>query len=216
MSRVDDGGAKLGLRERKKVKLRENIVRCAVELFEQRGFDETSIDEIAERAEISPSTFFRYYATKEEVLLGADAALLQILIGCVSESFGRRPSLNGVMDGFLEFAQRFDGMQDDLSRRRARLLSVSESVQARAAHSQLLWERAVAEELARIDRLSKPELRHEILASTVMGAYSVAVVRWRKQRRERLVELLRAAFAELLGLLGDSDGESARDDAAGG
>lgn len=197
MSRVEDGDVKLGLRERKKVKLRHSIVRCAVELFEQRGFDETSIDEIAERAEISPSTFFRYYATKEEVLLGADAALLEILIGCVGESFTSSPNLRGVTDGFLEFAQRFDGMQDDLSRRRARLLAASESVQARAAHSQLLWERAVAEELARVSGLSKPELQHEVLASTVMGAYSVAVRRWRKQRRDQLVDLLRETFAEL-------------------
>ena len=61
--------AKTGLRERKKQKTRESIQRTALRLFEKRGYAETTIDQIAAAVEISPSTFFNYFPTKEDVVL---------------------------------------------------------------------------------------------------------------------------------------------------
>jgi AcrR family transcriptional regulator len=61
--------AKLGLRERKKLKTREAIQREAMRLFQKYGYEETTIEQIAAGAEISPSTFFNYFPTKEDVVL---------------------------------------------------------------------------------------------------------------------------------------------------
>lgn len=58
-----------GLRERKKAKTRAAIQAAALHLFERQGYDATTVDQIAERAEISQSTFFRYFPTKEDVVL---------------------------------------------------------------------------------------------------------------------------------------------------
>jgi AcrR family transcriptional regulator len=58
-----------GLRERKKVKTRAAIQRHALRLFRVQGYDATTVNQIAEAAEISPSTFFRYFPTKEDVVL---------------------------------------------------------------------------------------------------------------------------------------------------
>jgi AcrR family transcriptional regulator len=58
-----------GLRERKKRKTRWAIQEHAVRLFVQQGYDATTIEQIAEAAEISPSTFFRYFKTKEDVVI---------------------------------------------------------------------------------------------------------------------------------------------------
>jgi AcrR family transcriptional regulator len=63
------GGVARGLRERKKAKTRAAIRREAMRLFREQGYDETTVEQIAEAAEVSPSTFFRYYPTKEEVVL---------------------------------------------------------------------------------------------------------------------------------------------------
>jgi AcrR family transcriptional regulator len=62
----------LGLRERKKAKTRAAIQRHALRLFREQGYEATTISQIAEAAEISPSTFFRYFPTKEDVALYDD------------------------------------------------------------------------------------------------------------------------------------------------
>jgi AcrR family transcriptional regulator len=58
-----------GLRERKKAKTRAAIQAVALHLFERHGYHATTVDQIAELAEISQSTFFRYFPTKEDVVL---------------------------------------------------------------------------------------------------------------------------------------------------
>ncbi len=58
-----------GLRERKKLKTKEAIQREALRLFQEQGYEETTIDQIAAAAEISPSTFFNYFPSKEDVVL---------------------------------------------------------------------------------------------------------------------------------------------------
>jgi AcrR family transcriptional regulator len=60
----------LGLRERKKVRTRAALQRHALELFTEKGYRDTTIEQIAAAAEVSPSTFFRYFATKEDTVLG--------------------------------------------------------------------------------------------------------------------------------------------------
>jgi AcrR family transcriptional regulator len=60
----------LSLRERKKVRTRAALQRHALQLFTEKGYRDTTIEQIAEAAEVSPSTFFRYFATKEDTVLG--------------------------------------------------------------------------------------------------------------------------------------------------
>jgi AcrR family transcriptional regulator len=71
-----------GLRERKKLKTRESIQREAMRLFRKNGYDKTTIEQIAAAVEISPSTFFNYFPSKEDVVLydAYDPVIASLLI----------------------------------------------------------------------------------------------------------------------------------------
>jgi len=76
----------LGLRERKKIQTKETIQREAYRLFEEQGYANTTVEQIAEAAEVSPSTFFRYFPSKELVLMADDLDRVTI------EALSRQPA----------------------------------------------------------------------------------------------------------------------------
>ncbi|GAA4608492.1 TetR family transcriptional regulator [Actinoallomurus liliacearum] len=78
---------RLGLRERKKLKTRRSIQEHALRLFQEQGYEATTVEQIAEAAEVSPSTFFRYFPTKEDTVLTDeyDPLILEALRGQPAE-----------------------------------------------------------------------------------------------------------------------------------
>jgi AcrR family transcriptional regulator len=81
----------LGLRDRKKIRTRDTIRREAMRLIEENGYANTTIEQIAEAAEVSPSTFFRYFPSKEMVLMAND--LDQVTIDALEQQPPEIPSL---------------------------------------------------------------------------------------------------------------------------
>jgi AcrR family transcriptional regulator len=67
-----------GLRERKKAKTRASIREHALRLFREQGYTATRVEQIAEAAEVSPATFYRYFPTKEDVVLQDDLDVLTL------------------------------------------------------------------------------------------------------------------------------------------
>lgn len=100
---LEGNGEATGLRERKKAKTRAAIQQHALRLFREKGYGETTVEEIAEAAEVSPSTFFRYFGTKEEV------ALYDFLDPFIIPAFrAQPPELNPIQALRAAFRQVFE------------------------------------------------------------------------------------------------------------
>jgi AcrR family transcriptional regulator len=86
------------LRQRKKDRTHHDIAEAAWALFLQRGYEQTSVNEIADRANVAPRTFFRYFPTKEAVLF---PEIDEALDG-VAQEFRRRPASEPIMVSLFE------------------------------------------------------------------------------------------------------------------
>lgn len=73
---VQTRSQRLPLRERKRLQARTRIVRAAEELFDERGFDAVSVTDIADRAEVGRTTFFRHFGDKQEVVFAQEQELV--------------------------------------------------------------------------------------------------------------------------------------------
>lgn len=93
MTGVMMGSSVPGLRERKKQRTREALIGAAYELFGRNGFDATTVEEIAEAVEVSPRTFFRYFATKEDCAL----SMMDDQAAAMEAEFEARPANEPVL-----------------------------------------------------------------------------------------------------------------------
>jgi AcrR family transcriptional regulator len=110
--------AHAGLRQRKKDSSRRAIEDAAWELFAEQGYDETSINDIAERANVAPRTFFRYFPTKEALMYPQFDELLQ----SVRDEFRKRPVDEPVITSlFGSFEVLSGSLEGEASRARERM-----------------------------------------------------------------------------------------------
>lgn len=83
-----------GLRERKKQRTRNALLRVALELFTTQGYEQTTVDEIADAVEVSQRTFFRYFTSKEEVAFAVQRMVEEHFVQALVE----RPAQEGPLD----------------------------------------------------------------------------------------------------------------------
>ncbi len=97
-----------GLRERKKQRTRDALTRAAMELFTTKGFEQTTVDEIAEAVEVSQRTFFRYFANKEQAALALEDQIEGRFLAALHERPAGEPPLEALRHAVL-------GVWDDVS-----------------------------------------------------------------------------------------------------
>lgn len=107
-----------GLRDRKKLRLRETLVDAAIRLFEERGIDGTSIDDIAEATDVSRATVFNYFPYKEAILVEIGALLVSDIAAHAALHRRRsvRQALYDLADGIATIAEQHPGVVPYIAR----------------------------------------------------------------------------------------------------
>lgn len=163
-----------GLRERKKAKTRAAIQEHALRLFREQGYDATTVEQIADAAEVSPSTFFRYFPTKEDVV--AYDALDPVIIAAWRSQPEDMPPISAFRNAMVEVFGSMSSDQIDEMMSRGRLLFSEPELRQAAVHEMIRGAQMVVDELAA--RLGRPaddfELR--IFAGALMGGLMAAMV----------------------------------------
>lgn len=149
------------LRARRKEELRREVSKHALDLYAQRGYEETTVDDIARAVGISQRTFFRHYATKEETVLFESKSLAEALAEVDFERMSALDALTAVQDVYREMVARLDSGEDERSRDAQRLIATNPTLRqaASARHSAIM-------EVAR-GRLATA-LRDQLLARVVV------------------------------------------------
>jgi AcrR family transcriptional regulator len=165
MSSVETSSTKLGLRERKKQQTREKIARVALELFAERGYDETTLADIAEAAEIAPRTIFAYYECKDDILLCEELTFLSELKRRLDE----RPPGTTTVDTLREFVSSLEA-PDESAKRRKQIMTANPALQKkmRATHADL--EPMLAESIAKDLGAAPNDIRPLLVAASMTAA----------------------------------------------
>jgi AcrR family transcriptional regulator len=108
----------------------ERLRGAAMELFVERGYEQTTVAEIAERAGLTSRTFFRYFADKREVLFDGAASLQAALVGALSAAPADASAMEAV-SAALDGAGRELGERHDLARRRQAVIAANAELRER-------------------------------------------------------------------------------------
>jgi AcrR family transcriptional regulator len=172
---ASDAGDELGLRDRKKLATRARIHREAVTLALEHGVDRVTVEGIAAAADVSPRTFFNYFATKEDAFIGADPTVAQRLAAAVVARPAKESALTAVRVVLVDHLAALEA-DEELWKMRRRLAAGEPALAARLAGANDRLEGALVD--AAYERTGADparDLRPALGARVAMAAVRAAV-----------------------------------------
>jgi AcrR family transcriptional regulator len=172
---------------------RNRLAEAAMDLYAERGFDNTTVAEIANRAGLTERTFFRHFADKREVLFGGSGALHDLLVTTIADAPASMPPIDAVAAGVEAMASLLNSLE--YSRKRQVIVNANPELQERELIKMASLASATAETLR---RRGVAEPAASLSAEAGIAVFKVAFVRWIDGANDRpLGELIRESFDEL-------------------
>jgi len=185
---MTEGGAELGLRERKKLRTRQLIADTARRLFAERGFEQVTVAEIARDAEVAQATVFNYFPTKEDLFYSRLEAFEEQLLAAIRD---RAPgqSVLGAFAGFLldqggVLAMDTPGGDDAATaqiRTVTRVITDSPALLARERQVFDHYARALAALIAEDTGAEEGDVASRVVANSLLGLHRALIDRVREQ-----------------------------------
>lgn len=186
---------------------RGEIERVALGLFTERGFEATTVEEIAAAVGVGRRTVFRYFPSKNDIVWGDFDGVIARLRTHLAE--GEDLALMDALRRGAVLSNRYPDDQLPELRRRLTLITSAPALQANSMLRYASWRRAVADWAAARLGLTADHLVPETISQAALGASMAAFTRWVGHPREDLGELLDAAYL-LLGAGPPEPGRPAR------
>jgi AcrR family transcriptional regulator len=173
----------LGLRERKKLQTRAALIEAALALCDRQGFEATTVEQIAAAVDISPRTFNRYFATKEEVVLGP----IEDMVTAVVAALDKQPRTGNEIEALCRaHIQVFEQAQAqhppsplfEQFMVMNRIIAAAPSVRARSVEMGEWKMASVRRKVAERMHLAESDLRVRVVMSTWSGLMQVAMDQW--------------------------------------
>lgn len=178
--RLPEAERRLSLRERKKLKTRTAIRDATYRLIKEQGYEATTVEQIAEEAEVSPSTVFRYFPTKEDIIITDEYDVL------VEDLLRSRPADEPVLESVrwairqsmaMQVADTPEYAQEEMKLRTGLMVSVP-AVRSRAMESMSVTGRLLCRVLADRTGRDPDDLEVRVYAMGLMSALLEAVLYW--------------------------------------
>ena len=187
------------LRERKKARTRAAIRQQALRLFREQGYQATTVEQIAAAAEVSPSTFFRYFPTKEDVVLQDDLDTRML------EAFSRQPPglapVPAIRAAAKESFTSFGADEMAQIRETTELMLTVPEIRARAMDEFARTMEVIAEAVAKRVGRSPADLPVRTLAGAIVGVIMSVTMPWSDWTSERVGDDMFTRIDEALALL---------------
>jgi AcrR family transcriptional regulator len=188
-------GREMSRRDQKKLATRRALSAAALRLAFERGPNQVTVDEIADEAEVSARTFFNYFASKEDAMVGIDPTIIEFMRArLIARPVGEPP--------LLALRNVLVPPEGDIVRiaewwtRRARLVGAHPSLLPRHLAAVFELERALIEAI--VERTGEDDLYAAIAVTAAVNTFRLAVFRWEAAGRDQpLADALDEAFGHL-------------------
>jgi AcrR family transcriptional regulator len=175
-----------GRRERKKQQTREKIARVALELFIERGFEQVTVTEVAEAADVSVNTVYNYFPTKEDLFFGLNQPMEASLAGIVRQrekGESLLTFLRQLLLGSLEPMKAMPSPEQDSTRQQVfRVIRESPTLQARGRQMTESVEEDLAHALAEDMGTESDDIVPRLVAHLILTLYSRIFAEYARRR----------------------------------
>ncbi|GAA4996925.1 mycofactocin system transcriptional regulator [Pseudonocardia tropica] len=174
---------------RRPVTSRSEIEHIALEMFSDQGFEHTTVDDVAHAAGIGRRTFFRYFASKNDIAWGAFDEQLVRMRAVLAAQPSDLPTLEGVRRAVLEF-NHVEPDEQPWHRRRLRLILQTPALQAHSTLRYASWREVVADYVAERRGGDASDLVPQSIGHACLGVCIAAYERWLADDGSELADLL--------------------------
>jgi len=153
---------------------RGRLEKAAMELYVERGFDETTVAEIAKRAGLTERTFFRHFADKREVLFAGAAMLQELLVGAVADAPSDLPPVDAAIAG-VKAGGALIQERRAFARQRYEIIAANAELQERELIKLASLSVALADTLR---QRGVPDHAASLAAEVAVAVFKIAFERW--------------------------------------